>query len=178
MQKSIYGIIILSSFILVPFYANAQVYKLFGFTQNVFGGAAKAPPVNKTGHDQPEQAGESRYFIYADTKPGNPVKFNQLWINRKSYSCNAVSVATPVILPSSDPGIFRNDTLIKSYSGSLMKLEYQPTGKISNLNKQLRKLLDQNDVVLVYKIQNRNLYAVLKKMKMLHPLFTAGAQKN
>ena len=160
------------------FTSNAQIYRLYGFVQPVDGGAGPEMVDGKMRSEVPAPGSEPRYFIYASTSANLNSQMCQVSLNNKEYSCTLQKVPVPVILPSSDPGIFRNDTLITTSQGTLFRIDMQKTLQAFKFDSKLKKLKVSNELVLAYKIQNKVYYATVKHLKVLHPLFTERAHMN
>ena len=148
---------------------KAQVTRVYAFSQNVFGGAEIAKSVDtNSGKKAPNE--ESIYYLYAIVNQISNVRFKQIWIRKELFDCKTEIIKIfPVLIGSVEPGIFKNDTLIRSSSLPVVQFRVEkdktPMGKVPFL-------AIQNELVLYYSFRNKPYSFSIKKIQQLNPLYT------
>ena len=152
--------------------ANAQIIKIIGFEQRIEGGASE---VNSHQSAANHTESNSRYFIFAEVNKNYRIIFYRMWIKGELFNCMPENVSLPFVVPSEDPALFPNDTLVKKISGTILKLNY--TRVQENKAAGIQKPVSTKEVVLLYHLNNKTGYATLKSLIRIHTLHTPGMQQ-
>lgn len=156
-------------------HVHAQVRKLYGYSQALYGGAIQANDniENKQENEKPIQPANTRYFIFAEIEKKNVVFPLQLWINKKLYQFTVDSIKQfPFILLSSNGGeSLSKDTLVKSASGYILQLRNPILIKQQNIPKNIRTIVRENELVLIYQYKGKLHKFFLQHLKQVSPIF-------
>lgn len=143
---------------------HAQVKKLYGYAQEVNGGARQ---INDDPNND-KSTNNNRYFLFAEIKKGSKVSFEQVWINGDQYAFKTDTIRNiPFVLQTSNGGelVFR-DTLVRSSAGTIIQL------KDLVMIKSNKTRIMKNNVTIWYRYRNKLQSISLQKLKKIHPLFT------
>jgi hypothetical protein len=151
--------------------ANAQIKKIYGYTQELQGGAMQG---RNNIRNQSGVSNYSRYFLFAEIKKNKPVTFKQVWIKESLYTFKTDTIKkSPVILESSNGGeMILRDTLIRSSKEQIIQLKDLVKSAPAPVSLTVKKLIAANDVVIVFICKGVSTNFILKKLKTVHPLMT------
>lgn len=157
-------------------YTKAQVKKIYGYVQEVNGGAMQdrnSLPAIKGGTTK-VLIDNSRYFVFAAIKKNSLVTFKQIWIKGNVYDFKLDTIKKlPFVLESSNGGeMVVRDTLIRSSKEQIIQLKYLVQTGPAVVTKNARKLVLENNVVISTSYKNHLFYIALQKLSNVKPLFT------
>ena len=147
--------------------AQPATVKLYGYVQSVTGGV---PPIS-----QPDEKGNSTiskkssrvnyfvYLVYPKSQIIHPVK---LWLKGKAYNTNVQPAKTPVEVIY-DNGDFEPEKiiLVPATKDTCVQLLVN-TSPLKNTTVK-KSLIENNDLVVVYKLKGSTYTKVLRKIKEL-----------
>jgi hypothetical protein len=150
-------------------FADAQLKKIFGYVQEVDGGARQDDNLSAN----KANTGNNRYFLFTEAKKRNAIFFEQVWIKGRLYNFKIDTIkAFPFIWKTSNGGeLIFSDTLVRSSKEIILRLK-DLAGSDRVIAKANRNLIAKNDVVIFYRYKNGLQSITLQKLKKMRPLFT------
>ena len=156
--------------------ANAQVKKIYGYVQQLNGGAMqdRNSTAQKKGRKDVTSADNGRYFLFAEVVKKKTVYFQQVWIKGNLFSFRPDTIRRiPFILESSNGGeLINRDTLIKSSAQQIIQLKDPVKKNTVVVPSKIKKLVAANDVVIIFRYNGKISTISLKKLTAISPLFT------
>lgn len=144
--------------------ASAQSVRLYGYVQKTTPGIAAARDIDENGNTQKiDNASTEGYHIYFSTPSRNRLYPIEGWIKGKRVGLKAEVVTSPVTA-TDEQG--EEKTLVAKTSDKV----YLLSGTELMADKSLahaEKLSKINELVVVYKLNGKIQYAVLKKLQSL-----------
>jgi hypothetical protein len=155
-------------------YAEAQVSKIYGYNQYLYGGAMQMNNTeDRPGNEKPMQSVSTRYFIFVVIEKNKTIIPQQLWIDKQLYNFTLDTIKQfPFILVSSEEGERTSkDTLVKSSAGSVIQLKNPIAAKLQIIPKSIRKMVHANALVFIYRYKGRVRKIFIQHLQQVSPIF-------
>lgn len=153
--------------------ASQKNTKLYGYSQAVFGGAAKTRDVvdGLTKNDVPPPArpkNNFNFFIYLETS-ATDIQVQEVWVKQKAYAPKeVVVVASPVVLRH-EVNAMQPDTLVHPTSRKVLQVTLgQPLEPTVPAPEQ--KKIAGNELVVRCVVNGKHRYYALPSIKNLRPV--------
>jgi hypothetical protein len=148
--------------------AQTDKVKLYGYAQPVIGGIPSTTPSDEKGNPAATTKKSHANYLFYIAYPKNIVVYPlELWMHGEVYSINVQPVITPVEILY-DNGSFdpQKVTLVPETEDTCLQLI--PTEKLVIKNTTVKKsLIENNDLVIVYRMKGKLYSQTLKKIKGL-----------
>ena len=144
--------------------------KVYGYAQPVIGGANPIGTPDESGVVNAGQSvGRKNYYIYISGPAGQRIYPTEIWIEGNQYSTKTSFIKTPVELtvqtgetnPAKKVLVARTTAQVYQVTPSPAA---PPSGKVLAIS---RKMSQDNDVVISYRLGSKMYYTVLKKLSPL-----------
>ena len=147
---------------------QASAIKLYGFRQTVVKGVATTYQEDEQGNKiEPKTEIRNNLFVYLAYPRNIILSPVEIWMDGEQYSLKPEPVQTPVII-TYDNGAFAAETIILVPKTPDTVMQLTISGKLPAKNARIKKsLADTNDLVLVYKLNEKFYFQTLKKIKGL-----------
>jgi hypothetical protein len=150
---------------------KAPVVKMYAYIQHVLPGTKRNVIVDENGNTiEPATQKKMNYFFYAEKKKSETIKIAGIWMYGKKYLARYDNVAaTPVeIFKGTSSNDSNKITLIPDADNEFVQILPGPTTtKGAKLSGYLKKMVQQNDLVLIYLWKGKTWYFPVKKIKNL-----------
>lgn len=170
-----YLFILASVFFTITAFSQPKV-KLTAYAQSVTPGIIPRGITDEnTGKELPIKPFHGiNYFIYLSLKKSSSVAPTQIWINGQAYKVGqSLKMSTPVTQVNENiPSQPKTIVLVPATSDAVYQLSLGE--KLENAPKtaNLKKMVDKNSLVVVYRWKNKNYYVGVKEFKILEPVAT------
>ena len=150
---------------------QTAISKVYAYAQETSGGMRPQTTIHEDGKEQMlSKAAKRNYIIYAEQLKSTQISFVTLWIDGKAYNLKADIVVTPVEMMTGEGNkaekiILAPATNNKTWSISPGALIAKPSKPSSTL----QKLIDKNELVIVYRWKGKLYYSPIRKIKKLDP---------
>ena len=155
--------------------AQAQLNKIYGYRQLVYGGAAQMNdnPEDKALTNKAKQSISEEYFIFIVTGKNKTTVPQELWINKQRYNftLDTVKKLPFVLLSAGRNEEVSKDTLVKFAAGCVIQLKYPTAVLQQNVPASIRKTVNENALVLTYRYKGRHSKIFIRRLKQLPPVY-------
>lgn len=137
------------------------VKKIHAYQQTISGGA-----MITTNESNPSAESKTRYWVYLETGATNSVTVKTIYIKGIAYSALAEKSSSLILLP----GATKKNRLTQNTANKLWQLTLQDADATATTANALKKLVQQNDVVIAGFAKGKSFTISLKKIKILPPV--------
>jgi hypothetical protein len=167
--------ILLVLFCIAGSFVSAQktpVIKMYAYTQSVLPGQKKNIIVNENGNTQEQTTPKKmNYFFYAEKKKQEPIKIAGIWMYGKKYLVIVSPATNTTVEISTNAETSGKITFMPAEDNEFLQiLPGYATTKGTNLPSGLKKMVQQNELVLIYTWKGKTWYFPVKKIKNLSPV--------
>ncbi len=154
---------------LYGFAQKTPIAKLYAYAQLVTPGARPQGAITENGKEQPAKPTERvSYFFYAEQLRSTVAVFTTVWIKGRAYAVRADTVTSPAEMITGEATGQKKIELAPATKHKLWLIS--PAAENKKPPKPgavLQKLINKNELVLVYRWKNKLYYYPVKKLKML-----------
>lgn len=162
-MKRLYFLFVALAFSLFSIAQTQGASKLYGYKQKQTPGTIR---VDDNGNERP-RAPQFNYYIYLVSK--STVIPSEIWVNGQPYSAKASQQSTPVEYRHPNSAETKPQILVPKTSNRVLQLT--PTqDKIEKPTTKGKNLASKNELVVIYKANNKWYYKAVSKMKELEPV--------
>lgn len=174
-MKTFFTFLVMTFIAVLPVAAQkTPVVKMYAFIQHVLPGAKKNIIVDESGKTiEPATSQKMNYYFYAEKKKSEVIKITGIWMYGEKYNAQVdKGIPAPVELFESISSNQSGKTVLTPAEGNefLQVLPLSIISKNKKIPSYLKKLIRQNELVLIYLWKGKTWYLPVKKIKSLQPV--------
>jgi hypothetical protein len=145
--------------------------KGYAYSREVLGGVRPSIIADENGGTSTRTRKPShQYYIYIETPAVIKYGIKSVWINGKQFSIDIEKVHSPVIIENSTMPDKTKDTLVAFTKNIVWQIQLKNEKKEDKKSVALKKLIDKNEMVIIYTCKGKTQLLPIKKIKGLSPV--------
>jgi hypothetical protein len=162
-MKQLYVVLLALTSALVSSAQTEGASRLYGYVQKQTPGTIR---VDDNGNERPRQP-QYNYFIYLAS--ASKVHPTEIWINGEPHSLTVTQTPSPVQYTNPNSGQTKPQTLVPKTDRKVLQLTPSAAGIEHHFAKTVT-LASKNQVVVLYRVNDKWYYKTLSKLKELSPV--------